>query len=145
MLSCDDVNLIDYIEGNDPSNTIKQHLLSCDKCQRKLSDFKKLIRTLAQEKATEIYEDLEPDQSADEKEEPLPENIKEMIEKRKQAWKQSAAEKAAEKMGYKGQEEKDNIIKLITKRENSQFLNAAFPDDLLKGKRKKSDEDDKDE
>ena len=135
MTLCDDINFVDFLEGRCPAG-VQSHIAACPRCQKELEETGKLIRLLAQEKE-------QGDDEIDMPEKPLPETVRELIRKRKKQWLEKRAEDTADKLGYDGKK-KDNMIRLMTGKEPDRFLNAAFSDDLLKGKRK-GDHGDKDD
>ena len=135
MILCEQINFIDYIEGQNPSGKIKHHLMNCPKCREKLDECKKLLSILTIVKKKELLDDVELESDIPDK--PLPESIKKLVKQRKESWLEKQAAKTADGLGYEEGDQKDKIIKLITQREEDVFLNAAFSDDLLKGKRKK--------
>ncbi|MCD4677401.1 MAG: hypothetical protein K8S18_15620 [Desulfobacula sp.] len=138
MILCEQINFIDYIEGQDPSDKIKQHLTNCSKCRKKLDESRKLLGILTIVKKKELLDDVEPDSDIPDK--PLPESIKKLVKQRKESWLEKQAAKTADGLGYEEGNQKNKIIKLITQRKEDVFLNAAFSDDLLKGKRKETKE-----
>jgi len=138
MILCEQINFIDYMEGRDPFGRIKNHLLDCAKCRKKFDENKKLLNILTIVKKKEFLDEAKIENDIQDK--PLPESIKKLVKQRKKSWLEEKATKTADDLGYEDGDKKDNIIKLITQRETQRaedvFLNAAFSDDLLKGKRK---------
>ncbi len=133
MTFCDEIDFIGYIERHDNFSKIKDHIEKCPACAKKLKEMEKLTAMLVQIKEKDIVLPNEP----------LPFPVKELVTKRKNDWQEKSAAKTAGKIGYENSEKEEKIIKLITKRDETSFLKAAFPDDLLKGKRKEDkDKDD---
>ena len=46
MISCDSINYIAYLEGEDPDGAIEKHLKQCTHCRRELGQYQKLIQGL---------------------------------------------------------------------------------------------------
>ncbi|MFH2093547.1 MAG: hypothetical protein ABIJ31_14400, partial [Pseudomonadota bacterium] len=129
MITCDQINLIEYIEGLDTTGQTERHLESCEHCQEEYKTVKQLITILTnKKKKTNFLDEAFLFDDTILSDNPLPEKILTMVKDQKEKWKKGQAQKVVKNLGIT--DKQDNIIKLVTGNEPGAFLNAAFPDDL---------------